>query len=63
MFDSGALNLFFAYTGWRFYRNPTEKTAKHLFFYSLVYLPLLMTLFMLHKVRANLCHGCLCLID
>ncbi len=54
MFDSGALNLFFAYTGWRFYRNPTEKTAKHLFFYSLVYLPLLMTLFMLHKVCASL---------
>jgi hypothetical protein len=52
LLDSSILNLFMGYSGWRFYREANQKTAKNLFFFSIVYLPLLMTLFMLHKVQS-----------
>ena len=53
LYDSTALNAFFGYAGWRFYQNANEKTAKHLFFFSLVHLPLLLMLFMIHKRRRD----------
>ena len=47
--DSLPLNLWFTWLGWRFYTNSDTKSARELFRFSLLHLPLLMILVMLHK--------------
>ncbi|KAI9103007.1 UbiA prenyltransferase family-domain-containing protein [Phlyctochytrium arcticum] len=47
--DSSIVNGVMAYGAWKFWRNSTDKTARSLFFQSLVHLPVLMALLMIHK--------------
>lgn len=49
--DGTVLNLFLTYNAWRFYRERSEETARRLFLFSNLHLPLLLILFMLHKKR------------
>lgn len=47
--DSLPLNLWFTWLGWRFYQNSDTRSARELFRFSLLHLPLLMILVMFHK--------------
>jgi heme O synthase-like polyprenyltransferase len=47
--DGTVLNVALAVLAWRFYRRPDEESARRLFLSSNLHLPLLLTLFMLHK--------------
>ncbi|KAJ3116090.1 Protoheme IX farnesyltransferase, mitochondrial [Phlyctochytrium bullatum] len=48
--DSSIVNGALAYGAWRFWRSANEKTARELFFLSLIHLPILMALLMIHKL-------------
>lgn len=47
--DSLPLNAWLAYLGWNFYRDADFKSSRHLFHFSLFYLPLLMGLMLINK--------------
>ena len=45
------LNGLLTWKSWQFYRSPNEKTARSLFHVSIIHLPVLIALFMLHRAR------------
>eukprot|EP00054_Salpingoeca_dolichothecata_P011751 m.65204 g.65204 ORF g.65204 m.65204 type:complete len:178 (+) comp19618_c0_seq1:718-1251(+) len=45
------VNLYLLHGSWRFYQDANDRTARQLFFGSIVHLPVLLLLFMLHKKR------------
>ncbi|GAA5814438.1 hypothetical protein MFLAVUS_007934 [Mucor flavus] len=47
--DSTVINGVMAYGAYRFWRNSNEKTGKQLFFGSVIHLPILLALLMIHK--------------
>ena len=47
--DSLPLNLFMTYLGWRFYKKADSKSAKQLFRFTLLHLPVLMMLLLISK--------------
>ncbi len=47
--DSLPLNLYLSYLGWRFYKNADSKSAKQLFRFTLLHLPVLMMLLLISK--------------
>ncbi|KND04821.1 protoheme IX farnesyltransferase [Spizellomyces punctatus DAOM BR117] len=47
--DSSIINAVMAAGAWKFWRNPSDKTARTLFFGSLVHLPVILALLMIHK--------------
>ncbi|KAJ1722234.1 Protoheme IX farnesyltransferase, mitochondrial [Coemansia erecta] len=49
LLDSSVVNGFMAYCAWQFWRRPEGKQSRRLFFSSLVHLPVLLTLIMVHK--------------
>lgn len=49
LLDSSLLNLVLIHLAYRFRRNPCRHTARRLFFFSLLHLPLLLILLLLHK--------------
>ncbi|KAJ3024004.1 Protoheme IX farnesyltransferase, mitochondrial [Thoreauomyces humboldtii] len=51
--DSTIVNGYLVYQACRFWRAPGDKTARTLFFGSLVHLPVLLVLLMLHKSEAE----------
>ena len=51
--DSTVLNAYLAYASYNFYKDPTEKSAKRLFLFSVIHLPLLLILIMIHKKRVT----------
>lgn len=48
-FDSLPVNLWLVYLSWRFYRDSDFKSARKLFQYSLLHLPILMALVLINK--------------
>ncbi|KAJ3213491.1 Protoheme IX farnesyltransferase, mitochondrial [Dinochytrium kinnereticum] len=48
--DSSLINAVMAFGALRFWRNPNDKSARELFFSSLIHLPILLALLMLHKL-------------
>ncbi|KAG4306105.1 hypothetical protein PORY_000093 [Pneumocystis oryctolagi] len=50
--DSTVVNAFMAIYAWRFYRHPCAKSARELFFASLVHLPSVFLLALAHKILA-----------
>ncbi|KAJ2395410.1 Protoheme IX farnesyltransferase, mitochondrial [Coemansia sp. RSA 2603] len=58
LLDSSVVNGFMAYCAWQFWRRPEGKQSRRLFFSSLVHLPVLLTLIMVHKfVQDRRCAG------
>jgi protoheme IX farnesyltransferase len=51
MLDSGLVNVLLCERAWRFYKERNDETAKKLFFASLVYLPVVLALMLLHKKK------------
>ncbi|KAJ3188082.1 Protoheme IX farnesyltransferase, mitochondrial [Irineochytrium annulatum] len=49
--SSSVLNTVFAYGAWKFFWMPSDKTARELFFISLIHLPVLLGLLMFHKQK------------
>lgn len=49
LLDSSLLNLLLIYLAYRFRRHPSRHSARRLFFFSLLHLPLLLILLLLHK--------------
>ncbi len=47
--DSSILNTYFAYLGYKFYRDGDSKSARNLFRFSLLYLPLVVALMICSK--------------
>ena len=47
--DSLPLNLWLTYLGWKFYKNGDSKSARSLFKFTLLHLPLLMLLLLISK--------------
>ena len=47
--DSLPLNLYFAYLGWRFYRDGDSKSSRKLFKFSLIHIPFLFILMFISK--------------
>ena len=47
--DSLPVNLYYVYLSWRFYQNSDSSTARKLFRFSLLHLPLIMILMWVHK--------------
>ena len=47
--DSLPLNVYLAWLAWRFYKQSDSKSSRELFRFSLLHLPVLMLLIMLHK--------------
>ncbi|KAJ3033042.1 Protoheme IX farnesyltransferase, mitochondrial [Rhizophlyctis rosea] len=50
---STVINGYMALGAWRFWREPNEKSARFLFFGSVVHLPILLALMMVHKKRGE----------
>ena len=48
-YTSSAINLYMIYESYGFYKHANSKSAKKLFFSSIVHLPILLTLLLLHK--------------
>lgn len=48
-FDSLPVNIYLIYLAWKFKQNPNAKTSRTLFKFSLVHLPVLLTLLVLSK--------------
>ena len=48
-FDSSILNAYFSYLGYQFYKNGDSKSARALFRFSLIYLPLIVGLMLCSK--------------
>lgn len=51
--DSLPLNAWFTLLAWRFYKRSDNKSARKLFRFSLIHLPLLMGLILFHKKYSN----------
>ncbi|GJQ87340.1 hypothetical protein Trydic_g17387 [Trypoxylus dichotomus] len=49
--ESTPLNLYFIYLAYNFYKDSSSQTSRKLFRFSLLHLPLLMTLFLLNKKK------------
>lgn len=49
MADSAVFNLAMVYLAYMFRKSPSKKTARKLFFYSLLHLPILLILMVIHK--------------
>ena len=47
--DSLPLNLWNAYLGYKFYKDSDNRSARRLFRLSLIYLPILMLMILIHK--------------
>lgn len=52
-FDSLPLNLILTYLSWKFYRNADSSSSRKLFRFTLIHLPLLMTLMFISKKRSS----------
>jgi protoheme IX farnesyltransferase len=48
-FDTLPVNFYLIYLSYKFYRNPDAQSSRKLFRYSLIHLPLLFTLMVLHR--------------
>lgn len=51
--DSSLLNGYLVYAAAKFYRDTNEQTAKKLFLFSVIHLPVLLILLMIHKKRCT----------
>ena len=51
--DSLVVNTGMAYLAWKFYRNSNQQTARKLFFASIIHLPVVCSLLLLHKRREH----------
>lgn len=49
--DSLPFNLYMVYLAWQFYRSADSHTSRRLFRYSLIYLPAVMMLMFVSKIR------------
>ncbi|KTW30480.1 protoheme IX farnesyltransferase [Pneumocystis jirovecii RU7] len=49
-FDSSVINMFMTVYAWKFYRHQNEKNARELFFASLIHLPCIFLLALIHKI-------------
>ena len=49
--ESIPLNVYFSYLAWRFYQDSNNQSARKLFRFSLIHLPILMGLILLNKKR------------
>ena len=47
--DSSVVNAWFAWLGWRFYKRADNRSARRLFQFSLLHLPLIMALMLINK--------------